>query len=222
VPIPTSPPISILLPTETPQPAQFWTAYTNGNEVVALAREGNQLWAATHGGAVCWDVEAHTYRKYTTIEGLVSNNLQAVATDGEGNTWFATYDYGVSVLSADDTWTTHTRRDGLASDVVHTIAIDEQGNKWFGTWGGVTLLPAEGGPWQTYNTLNALVDNDVFAIAFDEQGNRWFGTWGGISALSAEGQWTTYTITHGLAGVTYSPLLLMGRAMYGLHRATAG
>jgi len=43
-------------PTETPQPAQLWTTYTNGNEVVSLAWEGDHLWAATHGGAVRWDV----------------------------------------------------------------------------------------------------------------------------------------------------------------------
>jgi len=35
------------------------------------------------------------------VDGLASNDLQAVAADGKGNKRFATHGHGVSVLAAD-------------------------------------------------------------------------------------------------------------------------
>jgi len=67
-----------------------WTAYTNGNEVNALLVEGDYVWAATQGGVVRWDRTDGSHVKYTTIDGLADNLVNAVATDNAGHKWFAT------------------------------------------------------------------------------------------------------------------------------------
>jgi ligand-binding sensor domain-containing protein len=140
---------------------------------------------------------------YTTADGLVSNHVNAIAIDAEGNKWFGTV-RGVSKFDGTN-WTTYTTSDGLIDSVVNAIAIDSQGNKWFGTSNGVSVF--DGTNWTTYTTADGLVDSVVNAIAIDAEGNKWFGTgvidWydghcvGGVSKFD-DSTWTTYTEADGL------------------------
>lgn len=89
-----------------------WTTYTTsdglaGNVVTAIAidADGNK-WFGTgnyneQGGADGTGVskfDGTTWTTYTTANGLVSNNIKAIAIDTEGNKWFGT-DSGISKLS---------------------------------------------------------------------------------------------------------------------------
>jgi ligand-binding sensor domain-containing protein len=78
-----------------------------------------------------------TYQKYTTLDGLSSNDVRSVARDNQGNLWFGTLGGGVSRYDS-TAWRTFTTKDGLAGDIVMAIARDNQGNLWFGTTGGVS------------------------------------------------------------------------------------
>ncbi len=93
-----------------------WRNYTTGNEVNALAVEGNYVWAGTTGGVVRWNRTDGSYVKYTTADGLASNSVYAIAVDGAGHMWFGT-PYGVSEFDG-STWTTYTTADGLAHNYV--------------------------------------------------------------------------------------------------------
>jgi ligand-binding sensor domain-containing protein len=67
-----------------------WTIYTDGNTVGPVFVKGNDLWAATEGGVVEWNMAAGTYQKYTTYDGLASNYVSGIAQDKAGNLWFVT------------------------------------------------------------------------------------------------------------------------------------
>ena len=67
-----------------------WTIYTDGNTVEQVFIKGNDLWAATEGGVVEWNMATGTYQKYTTYDGLVSNYVSGITQDKAGNLWFVT------------------------------------------------------------------------------------------------------------------------------------
>jgi len=142
--------------------------------------------------------------------GLVSNNIQAIAIDVQGNKWIGTAS-GVSIFDGTN-WTNYTpSNSGLAynnlgNSDVSAIRIDAQGHKWFAIYGGGVSV-FDGASWTTYNTGNSLLVNDyVNCIAIDAQGNKWFGTNSGISKYDGT-NWTTYTSGNnsGLPGNTTSP-----------------
>jgi len=188
--------------------AGSWTTFANANNVNGLAIRGNEVWWATSGGVVKLDKSDGTYVKYTTIDGLVSNNVLSAALDHEGNLWFGT-DEGVMRYDG-SIWTTYTKEDGLAENYVCTIAVDQNGNIWCG--GYVPLPPTssaiscsagvsryDGKEWRIFNETDGLVSNFVHVITTDINGNVWFGT--GIGASRYDGKsWQTFNRKNGLAG----------------------
>jgi len=68
----------------------------------------------------------------TGANGLVDNDINAVAVDAAGNIWFGTNGEGVSVFTPPDTWTSHTTANSLLeSDNIADIAVHPNtGNIW--------------------------------------------------------------------------------------------
>jgi rhamnogalacturonyl hydrolase YesR/ligand-binding sensor domain-containing protein len=196
-------------PTSSVLPVQAqtgtWTTYANGDDVQALAVDGDYLWAGTRGGGIVrWNMTDGSYVQYLYPQsGISSNNVKAIAIDGEGKVWIGTqmhwteYDIaspwgGVSVFDG-TTWTSYNKdNSGLASNNVEAIAIDGEGKLWFGTYGG-GISVFDGNTWTTYTTDNSgLASNYVRAIAIDREGQVWFGTANGLSVFDGS-TWTTYT-----------------------------
>jgi ligand-binding sensor domain-containing protein len=182
-----------------------WITYANGDDVLALALEGEVLWAATKGGGVVrWNTVEGSFEQVLYPQtDLASNEVRAVAIDGLGRKWFGT-SRGVSMLSADGcTWTTYTAastHNGLGSDDVTAVAVDCTGAIWFGTTGG-GMSRFSGQAWQRYTTTHGLASNDVVAIAVDSDCQVWagFGKAGGGVRRFDGSTWTSYTSSSGLA-----------------------
>jgi streptogramin lyase len=187
--------------------AGTWTVSSYGDDVQDLAFHGDLLWAATNGGAVVWDTERGTFLKYTTLDGLANNNVQAVAAGPDGALWFGTgwFDTGGGVSRYDPgtgDWRTFTTADGLASNDVQAVAAGPGGALWFGTWGGgVSRYDPGAGDWQTFTTADGLASNYLRAVAAGPDGALWFGTNGsGVSRYDpGTGDWRTFTTADGLA-----------------------
>lgn len=186
--------------------ASKWTAFTNANDVNGLLIDGNDVWWATSGGVVRLHSSDGSYDKYTTIDGLVSNNVLAVAQDHKGNLWFGT-DRGVMRYNG-STWQTYTTADGLADDYVSTITVDGNNNIWCGGYYHLPPISSampysrgvscyNGEEWRIFNET-CLASNFVEAIAVDEKDDVWFGTDSGASRYNGE-SWQTFTTKDGLA-----------------------
>jgi ligand-binding sensor domain-containing protein len=190
-----------------------WATFTTAdgpvdNAVHAIAVDGTgRLWFGMYGGGVSvldhggtpFDKSDDTWAAFTTADDLASNDVEAIAVDGEGRLWFGTVGGGVSVLDHggtpfdkdDDVWATFTTADGLADNDVRAIVVHGAGRLWFGTYGGgVSVLNHGGTPfdeaddtWATFTTADGLADNDVETIAVDGRGHLWFGTDGGVAEL---------------------------------------
>ena len=142
---PTSPPAPLSRP--------GWTSYTNANDVRGLAfdHDGN-LWAVGSGGAIRWAPTGSTYTRYTTEDGLISNDARAVAVAPDGTVWVATGD-GASCFDG-ERWATYTTENGLAGNDVLAITAVPDGALWFGVWGGVSRFDGE--EWTTYTVGDGL------------------------------------------------------------------
>jgi hypothetical protein len=132
----------------------------------------------------------------TSNSGLPSDDVRAIAIDGQGNKWIGTYGGGLAKFDGVN-WTVYnTSNSRLPSNYVWAIAIDGQGNKWIGTYNG-GLAKFDGVNWTVYNTSNSgLPDYSVFAIAIDGGGNKWIGTWGGGLAKFDGVNWTVYNTSN--------------------------
>jgi signal transduction histidine kinase/ligand-binding sensor domain-containing protein len=74
-----------------------------------------------------------TFKRYTTADGLASNDIMGIAEDRFGNLWFGT-GRGLDRLNAQTEQVKHfTTADGLASNVVQTVYADRHGALWLGT-----------------------------------------------------------------------------------------
>ncbi|MEM7344908.1 MAG: two-component regulator propeller domain-containing protein [Chloroflexota bacterium] len=170
-----------------------WKTYTHSNCIRDLVVVGDNVWAATCGGVVQWHRTDGSYTKYINDDGLISNNVWAVAVDIEGTLWFGTTQ-GVSVYDG-TTWTTYTTSDGLISNVINHIAIDGAGGKWFTTKKGISHFDGE--VWTTYTSKDGLSDNEVSEIVVDPQGDVWVVAQKGLNRFNGQ-TWKQYGIQDGI------------------------
>ena len=232
-----------------------WATFTTthglaSNDVRAIAVDSEKrLWFGAYGGGVSvldygdtpFDNQGDTWTTFTTTHGLASNDVWALAVDGDVQLWFGTWGGGVSVLDhggtpfykEDDDWQTFTTADDLADNRVSAITVDSARRPWFGTWGdwpyligGVSVLDHHDTPldksddeWKTFTTADGLASNVVEAIAVDGGDRLWFGTLGGVSVLDHGGTpfdkgddtWTTFTQSDGLADNRVEAIAMGGR-----------
>lgn len=177
------------------QPAQaqrtiegIWTTIANGDDVRGIAMLGNVAWAGTkNGGAVSWDAGDGTYRQYLAPQSeLLSNNIRAVASDGQYIVWFAT-SRGVSQFEPGaNAWYHYTTAEGLPSNNATAVAFGPDGKIWIGTsqiwtgseWIGGGLSQCNlNGSCTTSTVSEGLPSNNVTDIGFSPDGSEvWVST----------------------------------------------
>ncbi|CAN5211520.1 hypothetical protein BH10ACI1_BH10ACI1_19600 [soil metagenome] len=145
-------------------------------------KDGSLLFATEHLGVLRFK-NGKIIAKYTTAEGLPSNDVKFIHEDREGNLWFGTYG-GLSHFK-DGKFTNYTTREGLASDFVRSIKEDEDGTLWIGTYDG-GLSRFKDGKFFNFNTENGLFNNGVFAIMEDHRGNFWMSSNQGIFRVNKQ------------------------------------
>src|SRR3989344_8441875 len=70
----------------------------------------------------------YTYRNYTTLNGLASNEVYNVMCDSKGEMWFSTAG-GVSKFDG-QTFTNYTRAQGLPDNTIFKLTEDKKGRIW--------------------------------------------------------------------------------------------
>lgn len=80
-----------------------WNIYTSLREVKGISLGGNLVWAASSGGLFNFDPNNFSnIKKYTSLDGLGSNELTAVTAGSNNNVWVGAFDGSISVLNAGD------------------------------------------------------------------------------------------------------------------------
>ena len=164
-----------------------------------------RLWCATSDlGLYCWD--QGTLRTYTTVDGLLEDDVRTVGVDRQGQVWVVYGSGGVSYWDG-DAFHTVTTGEGLGYAPGRVVREDRQGRMWFATDGaGVSCW--DGARFTRYTMAEGLVYNRVFAILEDPQGKMWFGTQGGGVSIFDGQVFQTLSTQDGLVNDAVQELVL--------------
>ena len=148
-----------------------------GNNVNALALDGQSIWAGTDDGLSVYDKTIDFWKSYTPQDGLAFNKVSSIAVDGEF-IWAGTLGGGLSRLNKlDDSFLNYTTSAGLVDDNIQCLTLDGK-LLWIGTFAGVNKFDKDAIKWEIISSATGLPEDSVGDIAIN--GNfAWFATDGG-------------------------------------------
>lgn len=137
-------------------------------------------------------------RTLTTMDGLPSDRVQAIARDENGEIWIGT-DQGVARLLSDQV-VTLAERHGLNSANVLSITVDALNRKFVGTTNGLTVV--DGVSVTTFPVSSGIGLTPILAGDFDATSSGWFATPTGLVEFSDKcgDRFTTITAQDGIVG----------------------
>ncbi len=161
-------------------------------DVTSLDSEpGSPLWCGMVRGCVG---EYSGGWKCHRSPGLLSNELEGVAVESDGDVWvvYRWNGFGVSRLSG-GLWQ-HFTRDTLSLliGVGKDVFVDREDNVWFGLWGNGLVERTVSGQWEVFTDTNGYLPTPfVGALDVDESGNMWIASYFysgqyGITVLSRD------------------------------------
>lgn len=142
------------------------------------------IWFGAQGAGY---YDGATWSTYSTVDGLVDGQIEAMTIDKAERVWFGTAE-GLSIFNG-DAFFSLTEAEGLPTSQVTALLTDRSapGNiVWIGTGGG-GLLRFDKNQIQVYNRSNAnLPSNTITALAQDADGSLLVGTDRGVARFSDE------------------------------------
>ncbi|HVX25713.1 MAG TPA: two-component regulator propeller domain-containing protein [Parafilimonas sp.] len=172
----------------------------------AVKDKNGDLWFGSNNGLLRFEKpgfksEKLAIIKYTTAQGLLSNDINCFMQSKDGSYWIGT-DAGLSCWEKNNQdpgnfhITNYTVTQGLTNTVVKSILEDSDRNIWIGTLGGGIFRLDKGGKvFSMYGNAPGLVNNMSGGKIFEDRNNNlWFCGDNGMSKLSADKkQIITYT-----------------------------
>ncbi len=149
------------------------TQHLDSAYVEDIAPFGDDVYCATRGGLVRWDLAAEQYTVYTTADGMPSNVCTSLLAGGDGLLWAGTLN---GLVSFDGEFlTVYDTGDGLPSNEIEDIALDNTGTLWVATAKGLSVRKGSrfAAPGFAFD-----IGSPVSIIMFDKADNLWIGTMG--------------------------------------------
>jgi ligand-binding sensor domain-containing protein len=108
-------------------------------DLVVSLSEGRDgvLWAGTPGNGL-WRIDGESTRRFSTKDGLSSDQIYSLYHDDEGTLWIATFGGGLNALRSDK-FEHFTAKDGLLSDNISHITDDGK-SFWLSTTRGICRI----------------------------------------------------------------------------------
>ena len=138
----------------------------------------------------------------TTADGMLSNDIQALAASPDGDVWAGTPE-GLNRIGSRGI-SSFTTEDGLPDNSVSSLLIAPDYSVWIGTRRGLTHMDL--GRFQTITERDGLGSSVVRALARTTDGDLWVATANGLSRLataahpgSHPGRLRNYTTADGLS-----------------------
>jgi len=140
-----------------------------------------------------------TWTTYSTADGLLYDEVHAIAVGNDGNVWVASGPFGKMGVSSfkKGVFTNYDlAADGLSVTITHHgLAVGADGTVWTAT--GTRLAQFDGQDWSYYSKGEGLLDDATESVAIAPDGALWLGSVKGVSRF-AGGSWTHYTPDDGL------------------------
>ena len=144
------------------------------------------MWFGTEDGLNKYDGYKFTVYKNDPLQhgSLSTNYVSAMAEDGNGDVWVATWGGtgGLDKYDRQKNEFTHFKHDpknpnSLVSDFVYCILSDSKGNLWLGNDLGISVYNIKSNHFTNYSSTNSgLSENNIITFYEDKQHNIWIGT----------------------------------------------
>ncbi|TKJ41654.1 hypothetical protein CEE37_03550 [candidate division LCP-89 bacterium B3_LCP] len=208
--------------------ASDWEILPSVHSVRSLIRIDHTLWGATNSGLFQFDLSTHTFKFYTTVDGLSSNDISAMVLDDRGNLILGMTNAYIDIFNLTTHQVSRISDFKLSSDVFHIYAMyNHDGEIYVGTDVGVHrvvyfedlnkyLIQ------NSYENLGSFTPQEakVQAILVYQDG-LWVGTPEGAARgdltagyLESPQNWTNYTTVQGLSSDEISSLEVFHDTLY--------
>lgn len=179
---------------------------TAGNRIRDIYRDSQQrLWFCTYRGLVQFE-NGRIVKRYTTDDGMSSNNTRRIVEDKDGALWIGTAS-GVNRIK-NGVIDVYGVESGLRDQFVMSLYIDHSNQLWVGTDGGGVYIFMDN---KFVRALSSDAENDiVFNILQDFDGSYWFSTNRGVVFLNDSLEFNL-TPMHGLISNNIFQVLLDNR-----------
>lgn len=161
------------------------------NHVFSVLVDGDRIWAGTENGLAVY--ENHTWKTYTTADGLAHRAVLSLALDKRtGDVWAGTMG-GLSRISSGRIDTFTQLNSGLSNDVVYGVSVEGE-NVWIATAAGACRFDLHTNQWSLYNERNTpMTEIWVYGVSATPT-KVYFAVWGsGLLEYDQQtGRWDKY------------------------------
>ncbi|HNW60910.1 MAG TPA: FlgD immunoglobulin-like domain containing protein [bacterium] len=171
-----------------------WLNFSCGNNINALAREGDFIWVGTAGGLVQINRKTSATAFYNSLNSMLPDNyVTAIAVGPSGEKWIATNSDKILKIS-DKSWDVfQNSMGGIPFTGISSLCCDDRARLWVGT-AFLGLFRFDGVNWVPYRTSNSpLPSNRISASAIDSTKNLWVGTLDSGLVKFDGNNWIRYT-----------------------------
>lgn len=147
-----------------------------------------QFWAGCEDGLFLLDIDKGVilHLDENSTPALSENMVNSVSTDTNGNTWIATSQCGVNVLSPDyKSIYTISRKDGLSSNEVYNFLWEDSSKVWISSYNGLNLYNTVSKSLFSYHANDGISDNEFNqnSALKGKDGKLYFGGINGITSF---------------------------------------
>jgi ligand-binding sensor domain-containing protein len=161
------------------------------NHVFSVLVDGDRIWAGTENGLALY--ENHTWKTYTTADGLAHRAVLSLALDKRtGDVWAGTMG-GLSRVSGGRIDTFTQLNSGLSNDVVYGVSVEGE-HVWVATAAGACRLDLRTNQWSLYNERNTPM-NEIWVYAVNATPTKvYYAVWGSglLEYDQKTGRWDKY------------------------------
>ena len=156
------------------------------NQVNAVIEDPKgAIWFGTNQGIAVYtdDGKKPSFRYYTQLSNVISNQIRFFKKDRQGNIWIGTADQGVMLYNTSrNQFVAQTRINSYfpyqtISKGVTALEISRDGHLWIGTIDGLVEFDIEAETYVATHTQEAgLAGNHITALYADSRGDLWIGS----------------------------------------------
>lgn len=173
-----------------------YSVISNTNYMInGMAVDRQNLYLATQGGFIVYDLDQQSSVVYTTADGLPHNNINFVYIDNDRQVWLGPKDSGI-VLLTDEGFEIHRLADIPVN--VAGMTYDNDDRMWLATVNNGVLC-SENDSVIAITTADGLEKNYCYGIAADGNGRIWVCHQPGLSCIDLNtGNIRSFNITNGV------------------------
>lgn len=151
-----------------------------GRLVAVMVASNGDVWAAADGGGIS-RLRGRNVTTYTTADGLIDDQAQALAESPAGDIWIGS-NRGVSIWDG-ERFTSIKADQGLVNGRIWEILPEANGVAWLGSFGGGLYRVRDGRVDGVVTAVDGLPSNDVTVIVDDLAGHLWLATTAGVAQI---------------------------------------